>query len=100
MQAVYIHIHLHLALKSQRDILNCQNSILAPRLEGKALESLLQLIEQRAIKVGYIHLYIISYHQFGNAVAMYEKYGYEYISSTLDQSGLYQDAPFYMLKEL
>jgi len=45
-------------------------------------------------------MYIVSYHQFGNAVAMYEKYGYEHINSVLDQSGLYQDAPFHMVKEL
>ncbi|WP_300702835.1 helix-turn-helix domain-containing GNAT family N-acetyltransferase [Bacteroides sp.] len=73
----------------------------SPELRGKGIgKRLLQLIEQRAIKAGYTHLYIVSYHQFGNAVAMYEKYGYEYISSALDQSGLYQDAPFHMLKEL
>lgn len=73
----------------------------SPELRGKGIgKRLLQLIEQRAIKAGYTHLYIVSYHQFGNAVAMYEKYGYEHINSALDQSGLYQDAPFHMLKEL
>ena len=73
----------------------------SPELRGKGIgKRLLQLIEQRAIKAGYTHLYIVSYHQFGNAVAMYEKCGYEHINSALDQSGLYQDAPFHMLKEL
>lgn len=72
-----------------------------PALRGKGIgKRLLQLIERRAIKAGYTHLYIVSYPQFGNAVAMYEKYGYEHISSALDQSGLYQDAPFHMVKEL
>lgn len=72
-----------------------------PELRGKGVgKRLLQLIEQRAIKVGYTHMYIVSYHQFGNAVAMYEKYGYEHISGALDRSGLYQDAPFHMVKEL
>lgn len=28
------------------------------------------------------------------------KYGYEHISSALDQSELYQNTPFHMLKEL
>ena len=73
----------------------------SPEIRGKGIgKRLLQLIERRAIKAGYTHLYIVSYHQFGNAVAMYEKYGYEHISSALDQSGLYQDAPFHMVKEL
>lgn len=72
-----------------------------PELRGKGIgKRLLQLIEQRAIKAGYTHMYIVSYHQFGDAVAMYEKYGYEHIGSALDQSGLYQDAPFHMVKEL
>ena len=70
-------------------------------LRGKGIgKRLLQLIEQRAIKAGYTYMYIVSYHQFGNAVAMYEKCGYKHISSALDQSGLYQDAPFHMVKEL
>jgi putative acetyltransferase len=73
----------------------------SPELRGKGVgKRLLQLIEQRAIKAGYTHLYLVSYHQFENAVSMYEKYGYEHISSALDQSGLYQDAPFHMVKEL
>lgn len=72
-----------------------------PELRGKGIgKRLLQLIEQRAIKAGYTHMYIVSYLQFGNAVSMYEKHGYEHISSALDQSGLYQDAPFHMVKEL
>ena len=72
-----------------------------PELRGKGIgKCLLQLIEQRAMKAGYTHMYIVSYHQFGNAVAMYEKYGYEHIGNALDQSGLYQDAPFHMVKEL
>lgn len=72
-----------------------------PELRGKGIgKRLLHLIEQRAVKAGYSHMYIVSYHQFGNAVAMYEKYGYEHISSALDQSGLYQDAPYHMVKEL
>ena len=73
----------------------------SPELRGKGVgKRLLQLIEQRAIKAGYTHLYLVSYHQFGNAVAMYEKYGYEHISGALDQSGMYQDAPFHLVKEL
>ncbi len=72
-----------------------------PELRGKGVgKRLLELIEQRAIKAGYTHMYLVSYHQFGNAISMYEKYGYEHISSALDQSGLYQDAPFHMVKEL
>ena len=72
-----------------------------PELRGKGIgKRLLQLIEQRAIKAGYTHMYIVSYHEFGNAVAMYEKCGYKHISSALDKSGLYQDAPFHMVKEL
>ena len=72
-----------------------------PELRGRGLgKRLLQLIERRAMKAGYTHMYIVSYHQFGNAVAMYEKYGYEHIGNALDQSGLYQDAPFHMVKEL
>ncbi|WP_297900433.1 helix-turn-helix domain-containing GNAT family N-acetyltransferase [uncultured Parabacteroides sp.] len=72
-----------------------------PELRGKGIgKRLLRLIEQRAIKAGYTHMYIVSYHQFGNAVAMYEKYGYEHINRSLDESGLYQDAPFHMVKKL
>lgn len=72
-----------------------------PELRGKGIgKRLLHLIEQRAIKAGYTHMYLVSYHQFGKAVAMYEKYGYEHIDSALDRSGLYQDAPFHMVKEL
>ena len=72
-----------------------------PELRGKGIgKRLLQLIEQRAAKAGYTHMYLVSYNQFGNAVGMYEKYGYEHINSALDQSELYQDAPFHMIKEL
>ena len=72
-----------------------------PELRGKGIgKYLLQLIEQEAIKVGYTHMYIVSYHQFGNAVAMYQRCGYEHIDNALDQSGLYKDAPIHMVKEL
>ena len=72
-----------------------------PELRGRGIgKRLLQFIEQRAVSAGYVYMYIVSYHQFGNAVSMYEKYGYEHIDNALDQSGLYQDAPFHMVKAL
>lgn len=72
-----------------------------PELRGKGIgKYLLRLIEKRAFKAGYTHLYIVSYHQFGNAVAMYEKCGYRHIERALDQSGLYEGAPVHMVKIL
>lgn len=73
----------------------------SPAIRGKGIgKRLLQLLEQRALKAGYTHLYLVSYPHFGKAVAMYEKYGYKHIDRALDRSGLYQDAPFHMLKKL
>lgn len=72
-----------------------------PELRGKGIgKYLLRLIEKHAVTAGYTHIYIVSYHQFGKAVAMYEKYGYEHIDRALDKSGLYKGAPFHMVKEL
>lgn len=72
-----------------------------PELRGKGVgKRLLKLLESRAAKAGYTHMYIVSYRQFGKAVAMYEKHGYKHISHALDDSGLYKDAPFHMVKTL
>lgn len=72
-----------------------------PELRGKGLgKYLLNLIENRATKKGYTHMYLVSYVEFANAVAMYEKCGYEHIEHALDESGLYQGAPFHMVKNL
>lgn len=72
-----------------------------PELRGKGVgKYLLRKIEERAAKAGYTHLYIVSYHEFGKAVGMYEKCGYVHINHALDESGLYQGAPFHMVKEL
>lgn len=72
-----------------------------PELRGRGIgKHLLLHIEKRAAKAGYTHLYIVSYHEFGKAVTMYERNGYTHISHALDRSGMYEGAPFHMVKKL
>lgn len=74
---------------------------LSPEARGKGLgKYLLQLIEKRAAKLGYTHMYLVSYPFFGKAISIYERYGYTHITEVLDESGLFEGAPYHMVKTI
>lgn len=73
----------------------------SPEARGKGIgKYLLQLIEKRAAKLGYTHMYLVSYPFFGKAISIYERYGYTHITEVLDESGLFEGAPYHMVKKI
>lgn len=73
---------------------------LSPLARGRRIGSqLFDLIEQRARKTGYKQLYVESFKIFSQAVFLYEKRGYKYLSAPLGNSG-HQAPDIYMIKDL
>lgn len=73
---------------------------LSPLARGCRIGShLFDMIEQRAIKAGYKQLYAESFKIFSQAVSLYEKRGYKYLSVPLGNSG-HQAPDIYMIKGL
>ena len=73
---------------------------LSPLARGRKIGShLFDLIEERAIKAGYKQLYVESFKIFSQAVSLYEKRGYKYLSAPLGNSG-HQAPDIYMIKDL
>ena len=82
---------------------------LQPELSGSAPAWLCQtrymfrLLFSQAIegarKAGYSHLYIESFPQFSDAVAMYERHGFRHIPQRLGDSG-HTATTIFMVKEL
>lgn len=73
---------------------------LSDESRGKGTGSyLLNMIQDRAAKAGYTHLYIESFDEFKHAVALYEKNGFRHLNNRLGDSGHYATT-IHMLKEL
>lgn len=71
-----------------------------PMARGKGLGSiLLKKVIDKAKTEGYTHLYIESFSQCGNAVAIYEKYGFTHLPTRLGNSG-HTATTIHMIKEL
>ena len=73
---------------------------LSPLVRGQGNGSVLfsQAIEE-ARRAGYSHLYIESFPQFSDAVAMYERHGFRHIPQRLGDSG-HTATTIFMVKEL
>ncbi len=73
---------------------------LSDKSRGKGVGSrLLGMVEERAYKAGYKNLYIESFDDFKQAVALYKKMGYKNLDNRLGDSGHYATT-IHMLKEL
>lgn len=71
-----------------------------PASRGKGLGStLMKQVISKAIADGYTHLYIESFPQCGNAVAIYEKYGFVHLPERMGNSG-HTATTIHMVKEL
>ncbi len=72
----------------------------SPTLRGKGMgRKMLAFIEERARLAGYEKLYIESFPEFGKAVGLYERVGFQHIAHALGNSG-HPAVTIWMTKEI